>query len=203
MIGRSGVERLAERHAPRRPRVPWSSRPAATPSSTPAPVPGQDVRITLDMELQQRVQEAFLRYEEVDDPRNPGQDLRVQQMKYPRDARRRRRHRRPHRRGPRAGLLPHLRPQPVRRPLPQARQGLRQPAPAQPRHPGHARARLDRQADRRTLRHHRRRLPRRRDHRVHRVPRHRRPPRKQGRCWVASKFGAQLGAAGVAHHPIP
>ena len=81
MIGRSGVERLAERmlRGARGNMIKVAGRDTVLDAS--AAVPGQDVRITLDMELQQRVQEAFLRYEEVDDPRNPGHDLRVQQMK--------------------------------------------------------------------------------------------------------------------------
>src|ERR1043166_2025558 len=34
------------------------------------------------MELQMRIQEGFLRYEELGDPKNPGADLRVQQMRF-------------------------------------------------------------------------------------------------------------------------
>jgi penicillin-binding protein 2 len=81
MIGRSGVERLAERtlRGARGSLVKQAGRDTVLDAS--APIAGQDVRITLDMELQMRIQEAFLRYEEVDDPRNPGKDLRVQQMK--------------------------------------------------------------------------------------------------------------------------
>jgi len=81
MIGRNGVERLAERtlRGARGSMIKVAGRDTVLDASTP--VPGQDVRITLDMEMQMRIQEAFLRYEEVDDPRNPGHDLRVQQMK--------------------------------------------------------------------------------------------------------------------------
>lgn len=82
LIGRSGVERLAERMLRGSRGVVVRQAGKDTVLETVPPTPGQDVKITIDMELQMRVQEAFLRYEEKDDPRNPGKDLRVQQMKF-------------------------------------------------------------------------------------------------------------------------
>ncbi len=81
-IGRSGIERLAERML--RGSRGFQVRQAGNDSvreSVPAK-PGEDVAITLDMDLQMRIQEAFMRYEETDDIRNPGHDLRVKQMRF-------------------------------------------------------------------------------------------------------------------------
>ena len=82
LIGRGGIERLAEAElrGSRGSVVRQQGSDAAR--ETVLPIPGKDVRITLDMELQMRIQEAFLRYHELGDPHNPGKDLRVQQMEF-------------------------------------------------------------------------------------------------------------------------
>lgn len=82
MIGRSGIERLAEPMLRGSRGSEIRQQGSEIPTETIAPIPGKDVQITIDMELQMRVQEAFLRYKELGDPRNPGHDLRVQQMQY-------------------------------------------------------------------------------------------------------------------------
>jgi penicillin-binding protein 2 len=80
-IGRSGIERLGERmlRGSRGTQIRQAGSDAVR-ESTPAK-PGDDLTITLDMDLQMRIQEAFMRYEETGDKTNPGHDLRVQQMK--------------------------------------------------------------------------------------------------------------------------
>ena len=81
-IGRGGLEGLAEKilRGSRGRIVKVAGRD--TVLETVDPKRGEDVQITLDMDLQMRIQEAFLRYEETDDKNNPGHDLRVQQMKF-------------------------------------------------------------------------------------------------------------------------
>jgi penicillin-binding protein 2 len=79
-IGRSGIERMAERDLRgSRGRI---VRQAGSDKviETVDPAPGRDVTITVDLELQMRIHEAFLRYRETEDKLNPGHDLRVQQM---------------------------------------------------------------------------------------------------------------------------
>ncbi|HYE21507.1 MAG TPA: penicillin-binding transpeptidase domain-containing protein [Tepidisphaeraceae bacterium] len=80
VIGRGGIERLCEPElrGSRGQIVKQLGREGAV-DQTP-PTPGRDVRITIDMDLQMRIQEAFLRYKEQDDPAKPGQDLRVRRM---------------------------------------------------------------------------------------------------------------------------
>lgn len=80
LIGRSGVERLGERmlRGARGYVVRQIGREGVV--ETVAPAAGQHVQITLDMELQMRVQEAFLRYKETDDPLRQTPDLRARQM---------------------------------------------------------------------------------------------------------------------------
>jgi penicillin-binding protein 2 len=80
MIGRAGLERLAERQLRGARGTVVRQTGRDTVLETVPPQPGQDVRVTIDMELQMRVQEAFLRYVETGDPKNPGKDLRVVQM---------------------------------------------------------------------------------------------------------------------------
>ncbi|HEY7119982.1 MAG TPA: penicillin-binding transpeptidase domain-containing protein [Tepidisphaeraceae bacterium] len=82
MIGRSGIEGMAEQALRGSRGFVIKVAGRETPLESVAPIPGQDVRVTLDMELQMRIQEAFLRYEELDDRNNPGHDLRVQQMRF-------------------------------------------------------------------------------------------------------------------------
>ena len=80
MIGRSGVERMAEQvlRGSKGQLIRQTGNDAVT-QTIPAK-PGEDVRITIDMDLQMRIQEAFLRYKEKDDPNNPGHDLRAVQV---------------------------------------------------------------------------------------------------------------------------
>jgi penicillin-binding protein 2 len=203
MIGRSGVERLAERmlRGARGSLVKVAGRDTVLDAS--APVPGQDVRITLDMEMQMRIQEAFLRYEEKDAPDSPGKDLRVQQMRF-------------HEMHGAAvvidvptgevralvsyptydvnlfdSIYAKLVKDYVNQPLlNRATQAMLEPGSTVKPMVGLSAitagvARVDETVectgylviDGRQ--------------------------RKEGRCWVASKFGARLGVAGVAHHPIP
>jgi penicillin-binding protein 2 len=82
MIGRGGIERLAEPMLRGSRGSVIRQQGSETPSDVIPPIPGKDVKITIDMELQMRVQEAFLRYKELGDPVHPGRDLRVQQMQY-------------------------------------------------------------------------------------------------------------------------
>ncbi len=79
-IGRSGLERLCEPElrGSRGSMVRQVGREGVV--ETIAPTPGKDVRITIDMDLQMRIQEAFLRYKEQDDPQRPGADLRVKEI---------------------------------------------------------------------------------------------------------------------------
>jgi penicillin-binding protein 2 len=79
LIGRTGIEGLAELilRGKRGQIVRLIGKDGPVEHS--APVAGAAARITIDMELQMRIQEAFLRYKEVDDPNKPGQDLRVVQ----------------------------------------------------------------------------------------------------------------------------
>lgn len=79
-IGRSGIERLAEQML-RGTRGMQIRMPGSDAIREQIPSkPGDDVKITLDMDLQMRIQEAFMRYKETGDPRNPGHDLRATQM---------------------------------------------------------------------------------------------------------------------------
>ena len=80
LIGRSGVERLAELILRGKRGQIVRQIGKEGPVDHVAPVPGSEARITIDMELQKRLQTAFLKYAETDDPNNPGQDLRVQQI---------------------------------------------------------------------------------------------------------------------------
>jgi penicillin-binding protein 2 len=79
VIGRSGIERLAEPMLRGTRGSVTRQQGSDAVSETVPPIPGQDVQITLDMELQMRIQEAFLRYKETGDP---AADRRVQQMQY-------------------------------------------------------------------------------------------------------------------------
>jgi penicillin-binding protein 2 len=79
-IGRSGIERLAEQML--RGTRGMQLRTAGSDAireSIPSK-PGDDVKITLDMDLQMRIQEAFMRYEETGD--KEGHDLRAKQMRF-------------------------------------------------------------------------------------------------------------------------
>jgi penicillin-binding protein 2 len=80
-IGRSGIERLAERtlRGARGKIVRQVGRDTVL-ETTPA-VPGQDVKITIDLDFQMRIHEAFLRYEEKDDPLAAVRDLRARDMR--------------------------------------------------------------------------------------------------------------------------
>ncbi len=81
-IGRTGVERMAERilRGSRGYVIRQTGGDAVIESV--AAVPGQDVRLTIDMDLQKQIQAAFMRYEETGDKNNPGADLRVAQMRF-------------------------------------------------------------------------------------------------------------------------
>jgi cell division protein FtsI/penicillin-binding protein 2 len=81
-IGRNGIERLAERQLRGKRGQQTRVTGKDTILETIDPVPGADVRITLDLELQMRVHEAFLRYEEKQDAASATRDLRAEQMRF-------------------------------------------------------------------------------------------------------------------------
>jgi penicillin-binding protein 2 len=203
MIGRNGIERLAERmlRGSRGYMVRQAGRDQVL--ETIAPKAGEDVRITLDMEMQMRVQEAFLRYEEKDDPRTPGKDLRVKEtpvhemhgaavvidvptgevralVSYPTydinqfDS-----------------IYPKLVKDVVNQPLlNRATQAMLEPGSTVKPMVGLSAITAGVAGVNDTV-----------ECTGYLVIDGRQ--RKEGRCWVASKFGSILGAAGVAPHPIP
>jgi penicillin-binding protein 2 len=76
-VGRGGIERLAEQTL-RGSRGYKVLRTGTTEvEERVEPKPGQDVKTTLDMDLQMRVQEAFMRYKEMGDP---AKDLRATEI---------------------------------------------------------------------------------------------------------------------------
>ena len=80
LIGRTGVERLAELILRgKRGQVVKLIGKDGPVEHTP-PERGGEAKITIDMELQRKVQQAFLNYVEEGDKNKPGQDLRVKQI---------------------------------------------------------------------------------------------------------------------------
>jgi penicillin-binding protein 2 len=76
-VGRGGIERLAEQKLRGSRGLKVLKAGSDEVEQTVEPQPGENVRTTLDMDLQMRVQEAFMRYKEMGDP---AKDLRVTEI---------------------------------------------------------------------------------------------------------------------------